>query len=209
MLFGSNTVAHSDRCQRDKERKMPVLIAGIVLWVAVHLVPALAPGVRQGLIARLGAKRYKGVFALSIVAALVLIVIGWRASAAELIYPPPSWGRLAAFGLMPISIYLFGAAQRPAMIKRIIRHPQLTGLLLWSVAHLLANGDQRSLVLFGGLGAWAVVEMLAINRRDGAWIKQEAPTFAREALGIVISLALFGVLVWAHQWFAGVPLIAR
>jgi hypothetical protein len=51
--------------------------------------------------------------------------------------------------------------------------------------------------------------MLTINRRDGAWIKPESPTFAREALGIVISLALFGVLIWAHPWFAGVPLIAR
>jgi len=185
---------------------MAMLIVGIVLWSAVHLVPALAPGFKQALAARLGARPWKGLFALAIVASLALIIIGWRSTPPHAIYQPPVWGRWAAIGLMVVSIYLFGAAQRPAMIKRVLRHPQLTGLAVWSGAHLLANGDHRSLVLFGGLGIWAIVEMFAINRRDGAWIKSESPPLSRELIALVISLAVFGLLFWAHPWFTGVML---
>ena len=35
--------------------------------------------------------------------------------------------------------------------KRLLRHPQLTGVLLWGVGHLFANGENRSLLLFGGM----------------------------------------------------------
>lgn len=186
---------------------MPILIGGIVLWSAVHLLPALAPAFRQTLMTSLGEKPYKVLFAAVIVASLVLVVIGWRHTVPQGIYQPPAWGRPTAIGLMIVAVYLFGAARRPAAVKRIIRHPQLTGLTVWSVAHLLANGDQRSLTLFGGLGLWAIIEMLAINRRDGVRVRPESPTLARELVGIVVTLAVFAVLVWGHRWFAGVALI--
>jgi uncharacterized membrane protein len=187
---------------------MSLLIAGVVLWSLVHLTPALAPGVRSNLVSRLGEKPFKGLFALDIVLALVLIVIGWRSTVPEIVYQPPAWGHSAAIGLMLVSVYLFGAAQRSAMIKRVLRHPQLTGLLTWSVAHLLANGDQRSLILFGGLGTWALLEMFAINRRDGAWVRPEAPPMSKELTGIAITLLVFAGLMWAHPYFAGVALFA-
>lgn len=186
---------------------MTILIGGIVIWSAVHLVPALAPEFRQAIVGRLGSRPFKGLFALAIVASLAMIVIGWRGTVPQAIYQPPPWGRSAAFGLMIVSVYLFGAARRPAMIKRAIRHPQLTGMTVWSIAHLLANGDHRSLILFGGLGAWSIVEMLAINRRDGAWSRPQSPPLSRELLGIVITLLVFAVLTWAHPWFAGVRLL--
>lgn len=186
---------------------MSILIGGVLLWSAVHLVPALAPGFRQNLVTRLGTGPWKGLFALAILASLALIVIGWRSTVPEAVYQPPPWGRSAAIGLMIVSVYLFGAARRPAIVKRVVRHPQLTGMAVWSIAHLLANGDHRSLVLFGGLGVWAIGEIFAINRRDGAWIKPEPPPLWRELLGIVITLLIFGLLTWAHPWFAGVALL--
>lgn len=185
---------------------MPILIGGIALWSILHLMPAATPGLRRDMASRLGEKPHKGLFALAIVTSLVLIVIGWRATQPQLVYPPPTWGRPVAIALMVVAVYLFGGARRPAVVKRYIRHPQLTGLVVWSAAHLLANGDHRSLVLFGGLGAWAIVEMLAINRRDGAWVKPESPSLSREALGIVITLVVFAILFFAHPWFAGVQL---
>ncbi len=185
---------------------MLILIAGIALWSILHLMPAAAPGVRHELASRVGEKPYKALFALSILASLALIVLGWRATQPHLLYLPPAWGRSVAIVLMVVAVYLFGAARRPSVVKRYIRHPQLTGLVTWSAAHLLANGDQRSLLLFGGLGAWAIVEMLAINRRDGAWIKPEPPALSREAPGIVITLVVFAILFFAHPWFTGVPL---
>lgn len=188
---------------------VPMLISGVVLWSIVHLLPALAPAMRQSCMSRLGEKPYKGLFALAIVASLVLIVVGWRSTVPETVYSPPGGGRTAALGLMLVAVYLFGASHRPAAIKRVIRHPQLTGLIAWSVAHLLANGDQRSLTLFGGLGIWASVEILAINRRTGAWIKPESPALRRELLAIVITFVVYAVLFRAHPWFAGVALTGR
>lgn len=185
---------------------MPVLIGGVVLWSAVHLVPSLAPGLRQSFVARLGVRGWKALFALLIAAALVLIVVGWRNTLPQAVYQPPPWGRTVAIVLMLVSVYLFGAARRPATIKRVLRHPQLSGLIVWSVAHLLANGDHRSLVLFGGLGVWALVEILAINRREGRWTRPESPPLSRELIGIAITLAVFALLFWAHPWFAGVAL---
>jgi hypothetical protein len=116
---------------------------------------------------------------------------------------------MVALPLMAVSVFLFGAAQRPSMVKQFIRHPQLTGLAVWSIAHLLANGDQKSLVLFGGLGVWSVLEMVFINRRDGAWVKPESPGIGRDFRGAFIALIIFAVLVYLHPYFSGVPLIVR
>jgi uncharacterized membrane protein len=183
-----------------------MLVGGVLLWTVVHLVPAFAPGFRQSIVSKIGTGPWKGLFALAIVAALVLIVTGWRNTLPQAVYQPPPWGRTAAIALMLVSVYLFGAAQRPAAIKRVLRHPQLTGLIAWSLAHLLANGDHRSLILFGGLGLWAIVEIVAINRRDGERVRPESPPLLRELIGIVITLAVFFLLFRAHPWFAGVSL---
>ena len=104
---------------------------------------------------------------------------------------------------------LFGAAHQPTRIKRVVRHPQLTGMLVWSLSHLLSNGDTRSLALFGGLGLWALIEMLLISRREGAWQKPHGPALSIEVRGIVISTVVFFVLVFLHPYFAGVSAIPR
>ena len=93
---------------------------------------------------------------------------------------------------------------RASRVKRVLRHPQLTGVLLWAIAHLLLNGDLRSVALFGGLALWSVLEILLINRRDGAWVRPEAPPLATDAVTAVVAVLVLGALVWAHPWLAGV-----
>ncbi len=137
------------------------------------------------------------------------MVIGWRSTTPEFVYLPPGWGRPVTIVLMLISVMLFVAANYPTRIKRFIRHPQLTGLVTWSIGHLLSNGDSRSLVLFGGLGLWALIEMLLINRREGGWVKPDAPALSIEAKGLVISVIVFLALVFLHPYYAGVSPILR
>ena len=60
---------------------------------------------------------------------------------------------------MLIAFYLFAASGMKTRVTAMTRHPQLIGFSLWAVAHLLVNGDLPSLVLFGGLLVWALVEM--------------------------------------------------
>ena len=170
----------------------------------MHFIPAGLPGFRKKIISKMGDKAYRGVFALLVVVALAMIVAGWRSMVPVVIYAPPAWGPTATFLLMFIAVVLFGAAHAKTNIKRVIRHPQLNGIVLWSIGHLLSNGDIRSLVLFGGLWLWAFIEMALIDHRDGEWLKPERATLKNEAIGATVGVVVFLVLIALHPYFAGI-----
>ncbi len=184
---------------------MTMLILGVALWWAVHLFPSLAPAARQRFLDG-GEGRYKSIFSLIVIGSLVLIVFGWRGADADAIYVEPDWGRVVNMALMLIAFILFFSGRVKTNIKRFVRHPQLTGVLLWSVGHLLANGDSRSVFLFGALGLWSLLAMVLINRRDGAWQKPEPVGAGRDLVPLVIGAVAYAVLGWAHQYFTGVPI---
>jgi uncharacterized membrane protein len=92
----------------------------------------------------------------------------------------------------------------PSNVKRLIRHPQLTGIVTWASAHLLANGDLRSVLLFGGIGLWSAVAMTLISRRDGPWRKPEPVPMLRELRPLVQALVMYALLFFAHPYFTGV-----
>ena len=185
------------------------LCVGVLLWMAVHFIPSAARGLRTSLVERVGENPYKGIFALTLVLSIALMVIGWRSTTPELIYVPPTAGASLTSMLMLIAVLLFGAAHQPTRIKRFIRHPQLTGMVVWSLSHLLSNGDSRSLVLFGGLGLWASIEMPLISRREGAWARPYGPALSVEIRSILISVVICFVLFFLHPYFAGVSPIPR
>jgi uncharacterized membrane protein len=87
-----------------------------------------------------------------------------------------------------------------------VRHPQLMGVAVWGLSHLFTNGDLRSLVLFGGLGVWAVIEIVALNRRDGAWEKPEALPLVAGVKPLVAGVIAYALLVYAHPYLAGVSI---
>jgi len=186
---------------------MVLLISGLLLWSIVHLSKAAFPAQRARLIASIGEMPYKGVFSLLILASLVMIIAGWRATLPWALYLPPPALRHLTFLLMPVAVVLFIAARAPTDIKQYIRHPQLTGVKLWAVAHLLANGEIRALVLFGGLLAWAVLEVILISRRDGAWVKPKPVGLPLTLVSTAIGLVLTAALMWAHPWFTGRQLL--
>lgn len=189
---------------------MSMLIAGVVLWSMVHLMKSVTPGLRAAIISKTGAGPHQGLVALSLIGALALMIIGWRSATPAFAYDPPSWGRHLNMLMMIIAIILFGAAQGKSRIKQWIRHPMLTGMLLWAAGHLLANGDSRSLILFGGLGLWALISIFTISRNEGPWVKpEETASIGREFLTVVIALVLYAILFATHQWIAGVPLVAH
>ena len=183
---------------------MAFLIAGVALWSLVHLYPAVLPGNRARLVDKLGPQTYRGLFSLDIVIALILIVVGWRMAELRPVYTPPLYGSPIVTGLMFVSFLLFAGASAPGNIKRLLRHPMLLGMLTWSVAHLLANGDNRSVVLFGGLGLWAILSMLLINRRDGDWKRPPAVSASKDAMTIVGTLLIFGLALYLHRFVIGV-----
>ncbi len=175
--------------------------------MGTHLVPAAAPALRQGCIDKLSFNGYRGVFSLLVLASLGLMIMGWRGSQPVSVYLPAEGLRVPALLLMVLAFLCLGASQRDTRIGHIVRHPQLTGLFIWSASHLMTNGDSRSLFLFAGLGTWAILEIILISRREGAWEKPQAPAWGKEIVGIAISLVVMAIVLWAHPWIAGVPLL--
>ena len=185
---------------------MGLLIAGLLIWSLVHFIPSLAMPLKQKLINQWGEKAYKGLFTVLILTALALIIFGWRSTTPSLLYQLPGFTRHIAMLLVLIAFILFGASNYPTRIKQFVRHPQLTGVVVWAIAHLVLNGDSRSVLLFGSMGLWAILQIVFINGREGEWVKQPVPTWPREIRGLAISLVVFVVVVMLHPYLAGVSI---
>jgi len=187
---------------------MTLLIAGVFLWSIVHLMKSVTPGLRGSIQGAIGEGPHKGLVALLILTSVGLMIFGWRSVPAEFVYDAPNWGRHLNMLLMVFALYLIGVAQGKSRIKQWIRHPMLTGVLIWCAGHLLANGDNKSLILFGGVGLWALISIFTVSRNEGRWVKpSEVATPGREMISIVIALVLYTVLFGAHRFIAGVALV--
>jgi len=184
---------------------MVKLALGVLLWSITHFLPAIAVDMKKNLVSKMGENGWKGLFTVLMVLAIYLMVSGWKATIPVNLYVAPEWSRHLTSLLVLIGLILFFAPYPPTNLKRLLRHPQLTGVALWGFGHLLANGESRSIVLFGGLAAWAVIEMLLINRRDGARRTLPDPVpFRNDAIVAAIGIAAYAVLGVAHGWLFGV-----
>ena len=143
---------------------MLLMIVGLALFAGVHLIPSLAPGLKASWHNKMGEGGYKGTFSLLLLAGLVLIVLGWRSAVPAGLYAPPAALHGPALGALYIAFLLMVTSSRNSRLLQWIRHPQLTGVTVWALAHLVLNGDSRSVLLFGTLGIWAIVEMIAVFR---------------------------------------------
>lgn len=183
---------------------MLILVLGVALWTVVHLLPAAAPARRAALIAQHGEGRYKGAYTVALVVALVLIWLGWTsASRVDLWFPPAFLTHLNNL-LMLVAFVVFGAGAAQSNIARVIRHPQLTAVKTWAVAHLLVNGDLASMILFGGMLAWGVMGVIFANKRDGKPPLPGAQPLVNDAKAVGAGLAGFVLLAAVHQWLFGV-----
>jgi uncharacterized membrane protein len=149
---------------------LAIMIAGLAVFFGVHVVTTMRKQ-RAAVIARLGEGPYKIVY--SVLSAIGIVLIAWgfaryRATGWIDVWYPPAWTRHIVVTLMwPASICLV-AAYIPGDIKRVLKHPMLVGIKLWAFAHLIANGDLGSIILFGSFLAWAVFDRITLKRRADA-----------------------------------------
>ncbi len=183
---------------------MSLLIAGIILWFVAHSFPATAPTQRNALVEKLGEKPYRGVFALVILASLLMIVFGWKSAVPATVYQPPMGPGIVPSVLVLIGLILFFASQMTGHIRRILRHPQMAGTIVWAVAHLLTNGDSRSVALFGGMAVWAVFEIVMINRREGPGGEAPPVSGKFDLIAIVVGGIVFALVGHFHLSLFGV-----
>ncbi|MCP8884484.1 NnrU family protein [Devosia sp. XJ19-1] len=159
---------------------MTQFLAAMGLFLALHSVPAI-PAIRQRLIDRLGRRVYLALYSLA-----SIISLGWVFQAALALdyvelWPPAPWQAWIALILAPLALVLLVAGlispnpmsisfrrgdAKPGAIVAVTRHPVLWGFILWSGSHVIANGDLRSLMLFGSLGLFAALGMAMTERRS-------------------------------------------
>ena len=192
---------------------MTLLIAGLVLFIGAHAVTMMRD-VRAELIGRMGEGLYKGLYSLASGAGLALIVWGYiqyRASGYIPVWEPPRWTRHLAWTLMLPVFPLLIATYVPGRIKAALKHPMLVAVKIWALAHLLANGDLGSILLFGSVLAWAIIDRISLKRRAvqsevAAARAPDAATATRnDVIAIVVGLAIYAaVLLWLHPILFGV-----
>jgi uncharacterized membrane protein len=190
---------------------MTLLIIGIIITIGIHLVPAF-PHLRDRLIERLGTNGYRILFSIASTLGLVVLIWGFAQAPFIQIWSPPAWTRHIAMLLMlPVFILLI-AAYLPGRIKAKLRHPFLVAIKLWALAHLIANGDLASMILFGSFLAYAVFDRITLKRRAATGLVTVAETgpARNDVIAVVGGLALYVIfLVWLHPLLIGVPVLRQ
>lgn len=206
---------------------MLVLVLGLVLFLGTHAF-TMARGPRAALMRRLGEGGYKGLYSLLSLAGLILIGRGYdlyRRNDWIDVWHPPVWTRHFALTLVLVAFVLVVAAYLPGHIKARLKHPMLAGIKVWATAHLLANGDLGSMLMFGSILAWAVASRISVKRREravaagvgrvgGEGLPDEAAAHGPEAapggwrndaLAVGVgALAWFTFAYWLHPLLIGV-----
>jgi len=191
---------------------MIVLIAGLVVFLGVHGFTTVRSA-REGLIARIGIGPYKGVYSLAAAVGFGLIVWGFARYRAEgwiQLWSPPEWTRYLAIGLMWFAFVAL-ASTGPALgrIKGWLRHPTLVGVMIWALAHLLANGDLGGVLLFGSFLVWAVFDRIAVQQRGDIGAPR-TPSFMRaDAIALGAGTLAYLAMIYLHPLLIGVAVVDR
>jgi uncharacterized membrane protein len=174
------------------------LFAAALFFDGIHFFIS-GTGLRGKIVGLIGERRYLGLFSL-----MSLVGIAWLSGAYRHAAYFQLWGqsqmlRLVALIVMLVAFFFVVLAfttpnptavggeallaeNQPARgIQRITRHPFLWGVALWSLIHLLLNGDLASLVFFGSFLILAIGGPFLIDRKrkkalGDAWDRYAAVT---------------------------------
>jgi uncharacterized membrane protein len=188
-----------------------VMILGLVLFLGVHTLTTQR-GLRARLIASLGEGGYKTGYAVVALLGLVLIVWGfahYRATGwVDVWYPPKALKHITVALMLP-AVILVVAAYIRGRIYTALKHPMLAGVKLWAAAHLLANGDLGSIILFGSFLGWAVFDRISLKRRaDSGAPPIPVGGLGNDLLAVVVGLVAYLALAFAfHPIVIGVPVV--
>lgn len=189
---------------------MGLLVAGLLIFFVIHLVPAYQ-NLRHRLIYGMGETLYKILFAVVSLAGIYLIAKGY--GEARLVAPdlwdPPLWTRHITMLLMLLAFIMLASAYIPSRIRDKLKHPMLASVKTWALAHLIANGDGASLLLFGGFLMWAVYDRISVGRRSAMGpLGDRKGSLGGDIAAVVVGVAAYLLMVfWGHEALIGVPVI--
>ncbi|MFV0298361.1 MAG: NnrU family protein [Hyphomicrobiaceae bacterium] len=192
---------------------MLTLVLGLVIFLGIHLLPTRRE-LREGLVTRFGSGPYRAFFSIVSLVGFALIVIGFHKVQLHpgknpQLWSPPAWGRHVTMTLMLPVFPLLVATYLRGRIAGVVRHPMVTAVKFWALAHLFARGDLASLLLFLSFMAWAVVDRISLKKREaqGEVVVTSGPV-TNDIIAVVVGLALYWVFIkWGHPYLIGVQII--
>ncbi|CTQ63354.1 NnrU family protein [Roseibium album] len=210
--------------------------AAFAVFFASHMV-LVRPPVRPVLVRFLTPRGFSAAYSL-----LSLAILWWMIEAAQAAPYVELWSwepwqnwvpiiamlpacLIAAFGVAVPNPFSFGGAhnerfdpQRPGIV-RWMRHPILVALFLWSIAHLVPNGNLAHAILFGAFAIFSLLGMKLIDRRRKRemgedWSRQLNAARAAHLtqlsnpggtlIRLLVGLFAYVGLAHLHPYFAGV-----
>ena len=178
---------------------MIYILAGLVLWSLSHGFKRMFPELRNTL-----GSGARGIVTLGIIIAIALMTLGYKTAEDIILWQAHDVFWVINNGLMLVVIYMFSAAGAKTRLSLVMRHPMLNATMIWAVAHILVNGDLASLILFGGLGAWAYITRIVVDR--DAWEIPNPPSWGKEIGVMVTSVILYVGLIHIHDLLGPYPL---
>ncbi len=172
---------------------MGLLVLGLLIWVGAHIFKRVAPEQREAM-----GDKGKGVVAVLLLVSLGLMIWGYRGAEFINVWYPPSFMVHINNLLMVLALFVFGMSATTGRLRGKMRHPQLTAVKIWAVAHLLVNGDLASIILFGGMLAWAVLEVILINKAVPVWDRPQPGEAKKDVVLVVITVVMYLAITAIH-----------
>lgn len=188
---------------------MTYLILGLIVFLGVHSVRIVADDWASATRTRIGALPWKGLYSLASAIGLGLIIWGFglaRQQPVQLWSPPAGMRHLAALLTLAAFVLMVAAYVPGNRIKARVHHPMVLSVMVWSLAHLLSNGNLGQVVLFGAFLVWSVVDYLASRRRDQVRTTPY-PAGTAGATGVTVAIGVgtwIAFALWLHGLLMGV-----
>ena len=193
---------------------MTLLAVGLILFLGVHLIRTFAPGFRQSMIDRFGKPTWMGIYSVASLVTFVFLIYAFSVArtATTVLYSPPAWASHITIALMLVAMICLVASLLPAgRIATAVKHPMVLSVKIWALAHLIANGDSASVLLFTAFLAWGVILRISLKRRARAGEINVRPFVSAkyDLYAAVLGVVLWVLIIWKlHEWIIGVSPLA-
>lgn len=187
---------------------MLTLALGLAIFIGAHMLREI--GIRTHLKNGMGKPLFAITMTVLILSAIVMVIIGKSNAPFIQVWAPPFHWRIYTELLMfSACVFFILGFLPPSHSKKHLQHPALIGVIVWGSAHLLANGDLASILLFGGLSAWALAKAISLGlAKPTAPVTVEAvPALHWDFAALVLGFITYSVFLTFHGQLFGFALI--